>query len=80
VTYDGQHSQHVSNYYPLNYRIEEESLGVFNQKKLMVDYGPITPDQFLVPKSSVKDFDHGVVHLNRTQSLSKVTIGSNKLD
>jgi hypothetical protein len=31
----------------------------------MVDYGPITPDHFLVPKSSVKDFDQGVVHLNK---------------
>jgi hypothetical protein len=34
-------------------------------ENLMVDYGPITPDHFLVPKSSVKDFDQGVVHLNK---------------
>ena len=34
-------------------------------ENLMVDYGPITPDHFLVPKSSLKGFDHGVVHLNK---------------
>lgn len=30
---------------------------------LMVDYGPITPDHYLIPKSSVKSFENGVVHL-----------------
>ncbi len=35
-------------------------------ENLMVDYGPITPDHFLVPKSSVRDFENGVVHLNRS--------------
>jgi len=32
---------------------------------LVVDYGPITPDHFLVPKSSVKGFDNGIVKLNK---------------
>lgn len=35
-------------------------------ENLMVDYGPITPDHFLVPKSSVRDFENGIVHLNRS--------------
>jgi hypothetical protein len=29
----------------------------------MVDYGPITPDHYLIPKSSVKNFENGVIHL-----------------
>jgi hypothetical protein len=32
-------------------------------ESLMVDYGPITPDHYLIPKSSVKNFENGVVHL-----------------
>jgi hypothetical protein len=34
-------------------------------ENLIVDYGPITPDHFLVPKSSVKNFDRGIVYLNK---------------
>jgi hypothetical protein len=34
-------------------------------ENLIVDYGPITPDHFLVPKSSVKNFDQGIVYLNK---------------
>ena len=32
-------------------------------ESLMVDYGPITPDHYLIPKSSVKSFENGVIHL-----------------
>jgi hypothetical protein len=32
-------------------------------ESLMVDYGPITPDHYLIPKSSVKNFENGVIHL-----------------
>jgi hypothetical protein len=32
-------------------------------ESLMVDYGPITPDHYLIPKSSVKDFENGIIHL-----------------
>jgi hypothetical protein len=32
-------------------------------ERLMVDYGPITPDHYLIPKSSVKNFENGVIHL-----------------
>lgn len=31
-----------------------------------VDYGPITPEHFLIPKSSVRAFEKGIVHLNRS--------------
>ncbi|CAN5211984.1 hypothetical protein BH18THE2_BH18THE2_30050 [soil metagenome] len=40
-------------------------VGSIQSENLMVDYGPIAPDHVLVPKSSVKDFDQGVVHLNK---------------
>jgi hypothetical protein len=32
-------------------------------ESLMVDYGPITPDHYLIPKSSVKNFENGVIHI-----------------
>jgi hypothetical protein len=32
-------------------------------ESLTVDYGPITPDHYLIPKLSVKNFENGVVHL-----------------
>jgi hypothetical protein len=32
-------------------------------ESLMVDYGPITPDHYLIPKSSVKNFENGIIHL-----------------
>jgi hypothetical protein len=35
-------------------------------ENLIVDYGPITPDHFLVPKTSVRDFENGIVHLNKS--------------
>ena len=34
-------------------------------ENLLVDYGPITPDHFLIPKLSVKGFDNGIVTLNK---------------
>ncbi len=35
-------------------------------ENLIVDYGPITPDHFLVPKSSVRAFEKSIVYLNRS--------------
>jgi hypothetical protein len=32
-------------------------------ESLMVDYGPITPGHYLIPKSSVKNFENGIIHL-----------------
>jgi hypothetical protein len=33
-----------------------------------VTYGPITPDKYLIPKSSVRNIEHGVVYLSETGS------------
>jgi hypothetical protein len=33
---------------------------------LIISYGPVTPDKYLIPKSSVKNFTNGVLYLNET--------------
>jgi hypothetical protein len=33
-------------------------------EKLVVSYGPITPNKYLIPKSSIKNFDNGIIHIN----------------
>lgn len=35
-------------------------------EKIVVTSGPVTPDKFLIPKSSIKAFEGGLVHLNNT--------------
>lgn len=35
-------------------------------EKIVVTSGPVTPDKFLIPKSSIKAFESGLVHLNST--------------
>jgi hypothetical protein len=40
-------------------------------EKLIVTYGPITPDKYLIPKSSVTNIENGVVYLNETGDLVK---------
>ena len=40
-------------------------------EKLIVTYGPITPDKYLIPKSSVTTIENGVVYLNETGDLVK---------
>jgi hypothetical protein len=35
-------------------------------EKLVVSYGPITPNKYLIPKPSIKNFDRGIVHLNES--------------
>lgn len=37
-------------------------------EKLVVSYGPITPDKYLIPKSSVKSIEKGVVYLSENGS------------
>ena len=32
--------------------------------KLVVTSGTITPDKYLIPQSSIKSFDNGIVHLS----------------
>jgi hypothetical protein len=50
------------------YSDDGEEVGIvrsIQSENLIVDYGPITPDHFLVPKLSVKSFNNGVVQLNK---------------
>ncbi|HZA06141.1 MAG TPA: hypothetical protein VE619_00435 [Nitrososphaeraceae archaeon] len=34
-------------------------------ENLIVDSGPITPDKYLVPKSSITNFERGIVNLDK---------------
>ncbi len=46
-----------------------KDVGVVSQvqpEKLVVTYGPITPDKYLIPKSSITSVEKGVIHLNET--------------
>lgn len=48
-----------------------KDVGVVSQiqpEKLVVTYGPITPDKYLIPKSSVASIEKGVVYLGETGS------------
>jgi hypothetical protein len=33
---------------------------------LIISYGPVTPDKYVIPKSSIKNFSNGVVYLKDT--------------
>ena len=33
-------------------------------ENLIISYGPVTPDKYVIPKSSVKNFIRGVLYLN----------------
>jgi hypothetical protein len=35
-------------------------------EKLVVSRGPVTPDKYLIPKSSIHNFDRGIVYLNES--------------
>ena len=44
-------------------------VGVVSQiqpEKLVVTYGPITPDKYIIPKSSVTSIENGVVYLSES--------------
>ena len=48
------------------YTDDGKHLGVVSSvqaEKLVVFYGPLTPDKYLIPKSSIKAFQDGVVYL-----------------
>jgi hypothetical protein len=48
------------------FAIDGQEIGIVRSiqpESLVVDYGPITPDHYLIPKSSVKGFENGVIHL-----------------
>ena len=40
-----------------------ESLQTSNRERLLVSWGPITPDKFVSPKTSVEHFENGVIDL-----------------
>ncbi len=40
-------------------------------EKLIVTYGPITVDKYLIPKSSISTVENGVVYLNETGDFVK---------
>jgi hypothetical protein len=49
------------------YASDGKQIGIVSSiqpEKLVVSYGPITPDKYLIPKSSIKTFDNGIVYLN----------------
>jgi hypothetical protein len=33
---------------------------------LIISYGPVTPDKYVIPKSSIKNFSNGIVYLKDT--------------
>jgi hypothetical protein len=46
-----------------------KDVGVVSQiqpEKLVVTYGPITPDKYIIPKSSVTSIENGVVYLSES--------------
>lgn len=50
------------------YADDGEEVGIvrsIQSENLLVDYGPITPDHFLIPRLSVKGFDNGIVRLDK---------------
>ena len=49
------------------YTYDGKEVGIvrsIQSENLIVDYGPITPEHFLIPKSSVRAFEKGIFHLN----------------
>lgn len=49
------------------YSSDGKQIGIVSSvqpEKLVVSYGPVTPDKYLIPKSSIKTFDNGIVYLN----------------
>ena len=46
--------------------IDGQEIGIVRSiqaESLMVDNGPITPDHYLIPKSSVERVENGIIHL-----------------
>lgn len=50
------------------YTVDGKQVGIVRTvqpEKLVVESGPITPDKYLIPKSTINNFDRGIVHLNK---------------
>lgn len=50
------------------YTVDGKQVGIVRTvqpENLVVESGPITPDKYLVPKSTINNFDRGIVYLNK---------------
>jgi hypothetical protein len=51
------------------YSSDGKDIGVVSEvqpQKFIVQYGPITPDKYIIPKSSVQNFKDGIVYLTES--------------
>jgi anthranilate/para-aminobenzoate synthase component II len=49
------------------YSSEGQEIGIVSAiqpQHLVVSFGPITPDKYLIPKSSIKNVERGIIYLN----------------
>ena len=49
------------------YSSDKQEVGIvtaIQPQHLVVSFGPITPDKYLIPKSSIKNIERGIVNLN----------------
>jgi hypothetical protein len=59
------------------YASDGKQIGIVSSvqpEKLVVSYGPLTPDKYLIPKSSIKTFDNGIVYLNEKSEYITSTV------
>jgi len=50
------------------YTVDGKQVGIVRTvqpENLIVESGPITPDKYLIPKSTINNFDRGIVYLNK---------------
>ena len=50
------------------YTVDGKQVGIVRTvqpENLVVESGPITPDKYLIPKSTINNFDRGIVYLNK---------------
>ena len=50
------------------YTVDGKQVGIVRTvqpEKLVVESGPITPDKYLIPKSTINNFDRGIVYLDK---------------
>jgi hypothetical protein len=50
------------------YTVDGKHIGIVRTvqpENLVVESGPITPDKYLIPKSTINNFDRGIVYLNK---------------
>ena len=48
------------------YTVDGKQVGILSSvqaERIVVTYGPITPNKYLIPKSSIKEFKDGIVYL-----------------